>query len=62
MKTTTLCENGNVYTLTFKEVLQEIIGKNHFTLNGKLHTVISKIKINKITITDEMSERVKPRD
>lgn len=60
METMKLYENGNVYELTFKPVLQEIDGKKHFRLNGKLHTVISKIRINEITVTDEMSERIKP--
>ena len=55
MITTTLFENGNEYQLTYKTVEAVEPAKEHFNLNGKICQVVSKVQVNEITVTEEMS-------
>lgn len=55
MITTTLFENGNEYQVTYKVVEAVEPAKQHFTLNGKICQVISKVQVNDVTITEEMA-------
>lgn len=55
MITTTLFENGNEYQLTYKKVEAMEPAKEHFTMNGEICQIVSKVQVNEITITEEMS-------
>lgn len=52
METTTLYENGNTFEITYKRAETREPNKNYIYINKVLHEVISKIKTNKINVTE----------
>lgn len=60
MKTTTLFEKGNTYDLTYQKSKKRELGKVYISIDGECYKVISKVQTNEVTVTDEMSENVKP--
>lgn len=56
MKTTTLCENGNTYQITYKEVEDKHVNpkNNYITIDSELFEVISKIQTDESAVTESM--------
>jgi len=56
MKTTTLCENGNTYQITYKEVEDKPVNpkNNYITIDSELFEVISKIQTDESAVTESM--------
>ena len=52
---TTLYENGNAFEVTLLEAKEKNPGKIYIYIDNVLHEVISKVKINGVTVTDKMS-------
>lgn len=59
---TRMYENGNTFEIVYNRVKKTEKGKKYIMIDNVLHELISKVKTNKITITDEMSQRVKPQN
>ncbi len=49
--TKTLFADGNEYRLTYKPVETISPGADHIYIDEKLHEVISKIRVNHVTVT-----------
>lgn len=65
MKTITLCENGNTYKVEIRKLEPTETQKpknKYINIDGVPHQLNGKTRTNLITITDEMSERVKPKN
>lgn len=56
MKTTTLCENGNTYQITYKEVENIPVNpeNNYITIDSELFEVISKIQTDESAVPESM--------
>lgn len=59
---TRMYENGNTFEIVYNRVKTVEKGKKYIMIDNVLHELISKVRTNTITITDEMSERVKPQN
>lgn len=59
---TRLYENGDTFEMVYRLAKTTKNGKKYIMIDNVLHELISKVKTNKITITDVMSERVKPQN
>jgi len=57
---TTMYENGNTYEVKLLKVKTIAPGHKYVRADGELFQIISKVQTNSETITDEMSEVVKP--
>lgn len=57
---TTLYKNGNTYEVELEKANEIIEGNQYITVDGKPYRVISEVQTNSETITEEMSEAVKP--
>lgn len=57
---TTLYENGDTFKVRIQRADSRENGKRYIFINDVLHELISKEKINAVTITEAMSEAVKP--
>lgn len=59
--TTTMYENGNTFQVKLQKATTIDPGKNYIKVDGEPFEVISKVRTNTVTITDQMSEAVKPK-
>ena len=61
MKTTILYENGNTFRLTYRPAIDNDLTKKYFSIGENIFEVVSKIKLNNVTITEQISQQVRPR-
>lgn len=51
----TMFQDGNEYIVQIQRAYFRVLGKNYIRVNDALFVVISKTRINSITITPEMA-------